>query len=162
MIAVADTSPVSALVRIGRVALLTDLFEQVIVPEEVTAELDAGQAILGDWRIAPGASGIVTRRVGGQLLLRQLASTLHLGEAAAIVLATEMPGAILVMDEEEGRRKARGLDLRVTGTLGLVVEAKRRHRVPSAAVVIDELRRRAGLWLSDEIVRHALELAGER
>jgi predicted nucleic acid-binding protein len=50
MIAVADTSPISALLRIGRLTLLTALFESVLIPCEVGAELDEGKHILGDWR----------------------------------------------------------------------------------------------------------------
>jgi predicted nucleic acid-binding protein len=49
MIAVGDTSPISALLRIGRLTLLTDLFEAVLVPPEVVAELDEGKHVLGDW-----------------------------------------------------------------------------------------------------------------
>lgn len=133
MIAIADTSPISALVRIGRVAMLTGLFDQVLIPPEVAAELDEGKPLLGDWRSAAGASTIATRAVGAQLLLRQLAGLLHRGEAAAIALAAETPGAVLVIDDSDGRDAARRLDLRVTGTLGLIVEAKRRALIPGAA-----------------------------
>jgi predicted nucleic acid-binding protein len=47
MIAVADTSPISALLRIGRLTLLTALFESVLIPREV-----AGAA--GAVSMAPG------------------------------------------------------------------------------------------------------------
>jgi predicted nucleic acid-binding protein len=49
MIAVGDASPISALLRIGRLMLLTGLFESVLVPPEVIAELDEGKRVLGDW-----------------------------------------------------------------------------------------------------------------
>jgi uncharacterized protein len=162
MIAVADTSPISALLRIGRLTLLTALFESVLIPREVVAELDEGKHILGDWRTCAGAAGLSTREIRDRRLFLQLSGALHRGEAAAVVLASETPNAVLVIDESDGRAAGRRLALRVTGSLGVVVEAKRRGLVPEAAPVIQELRTTGALWLSENIVQHTLALAGER
>jgi predicted nucleic acid-binding protein len=48
----------------------------------------------------------------------------------------------------------------VVGTLGLALRAKREGLVPSARSLVEELRR-AGLYLSDGVVRDALALVGE-
>ena len=55
-VVVADTTPLSCLVRIGRADLLTALFPEVRIPSAVAEELDRGAAILGDWRslLLPG------------------------------------------------------------------------------------------------------------
>jgi len=162
MIAVADTSPISALLRIGRLTLLTAIFESVLIPREVVAELDEGKHILGDWRTCAGAAGLSTREARDRRLFLQLSGALHQGEAAAIALASETPNAVLVIDDSDGRAAGRRLGLRVTGSLGVIVEAKRRGLVPEAAPVIRELRTTGALWLSENIVQHALALAGER
>jgi predicted nucleic acid-binding protein len=162
MIAVADTSPISALLRTDRLTLLTSLFEPVLVPPEVVAELDEGKHVLGDWRSRAGAMALSTRDVRNRTLLVQLSGELHRGEAAAIALASEVQGSVLVIDESDGRETARRLGLRVTGTLGVIVEAKRRGQLPQVAPVIEELRTTGALWLGEEIVKHALALAGER
>jgi len=133
----------------------------VWIPPEVAAELDDGGRLVGDWRAAAYSAGIRIRPVRNQTLLQRLAQTLHLGESAAIALASEIPATILVIDELEGRHVARRLGLTVTGTLGLIVSAKRRGVLPAARPVIEQLRQRGGLWLSDAIVQHALALAEE-
>jgi len=161
MIGVADTSPISALLRIRRLSLLTGLFESVLIPLEVAGELDEAAPILGDWRATPGASDLTMRTVGNRTLFLQLCRTRHRGEAAAIALASETAGAVLVIDDSDGRDAAGRLGLRVTGTLGLVVAAKRRGRLSEVAPIIQELRSTGALWLSEAIVQHALSLAGE-
>ena len=81
-------------------------------------------------------------------LLEVLSARLGAGEAEAIAIATEVPNAILVMDDAEGRRAARELGLRVTGLLGALVEAKARGLLSAIGPVLDELVA-AGFWISD-------------
>ncbi len=42
MIVVSDTTPISELVKVGYLYLLYELFEQVLIPQEVYAELTTG------------------------------------------------------------------------------------------------------------------------
>lgn len=70
------------------------------------------------------------------------------------------PGTLAVIDDYAARRCAAVLRLPVKGTLGLALLAKRRGRVAEAAPLVEELRR-AGLYLSDAVIRDALELVGE-
>jgi len=161
MIAVADTSPISALIRIGKLPLLGCLFEQVVIPPEVAAELEDGIATLGNWQQAEGAGILSTRSAANQLMTRELSALLHSGEAAAVAMAAEVSDSILVIDELEGRRVAARLGIRHTGTVGLIVAAKRQGHVASAGPLLQDLREKAKLWLSEELIRHALQLTGE-
>ncbi len=47
---VADTTPLSCLLRIGRTDLLGALFSDLRIPIAVADELDRGGALVGDWR----------------------------------------------------------------------------------------------------------------
>ena len=161
MIAVCNTSPISNLIQIARLSLLPRQFAAVYVPPDVIAELDAGIEVLGEWRSTPGASALQVRAPSEANLLRDLATTLHQGEAAAIALAAELPAAVAVIDELDGRRTADRLSLRYTGTVGILIEAKRRGDIDRVAPLLDDLRSKAGFWLSEAVVRRALDLAGE-
>jgi predicted nucleic acid-binding protein len=48
----------------------------------------------------------------------------------------------------------------VRGTLGLILTAKRRGRIPQARPLLERLRQ-AGMYLSDRIMDQALALVGE-
>jgi len=54
-----------------------------------------------------------------------------LGEASAIALAQEVPNALLIVDDLKGRRLASQLNIRFTGTIGLLITARQRNKVTS-------------------------------
>ncbi|MDR0791908.1 MAG: DUF3368 domain-containing protein, partial [Chitinophagaceae bacterium] len=53
-----------------------------------------------------------------------LESSVDKGEASSIVLALEMPQCLLIIDDIKGRRVASGFGINITGTLGVLVNAK--------------------------------------
>lgn len=57
-------------------------------------------------------------------LKKALKQTLDEGEAAAIVLALEQKADLILMDDYDGRAMARGYNLRVMGTTGILLKAK--------------------------------------
>lgn len=58
------------------------------------------------------------------------------------------------------RGPARRRRVSVRGTLGILVEAKRRGEIPEVAPVVNELRSR-GVWLSERLVGRILVEVGE-
>jgi predicted nucleic acid-binding protein len=50
----------------------------------------------------------------------------------------QLPDPTLVTDDAEGRRVARGFGLRVTGLLGVLIEAKVRGLLPAVGPVLDQ------------------------
>lgn len=100
------------------------------------------------------------RAPAGVRLLQALSGRLGAGESEAIALAAEIPDALLVMDDAEGRRAAHELGLRVTGLLGVLVEAKATGMLAAIAPVLDELVA-SGFWLSEAMRSVVLRSAGE-
>lgn len=121
MAAVADTSSIILLAKVGRLGLLRELYGEVFVPPAVAAELrgkpDAASQEVEAFIESPGC----VRSPGNILLVERLSASLGTGEAEAIALAAEVPGGLLIMDDAEERRVARGLGLRVTGLLGVLI-----------------------------------------
>ena len=88
------------------------------------------------------------------------ARNLHLGEQAAIGVALTMPGAWIIIDEKDGRRVARAMGLRVVGTLGILVEAKRNGLIDKLGPLLMELRRKR-FHLGVELIQAVLRSVGE-
>lgn len=84
------------------------------------------------------------------------------GEAEAIALAAETPRALLLLDERRARLAARKLRLSMTGTLGILLEAKRRALIPSVRSCMDGLMYRTGFRISEALYQRVLYEAGER
>lgn len=94
--------------------------------------------------------------------MRELSATLHVGESAAIALALQIPGSILVIDETDARRAAARLGLRVVGTVGILLRAKEQRLIEKVEPYLRALRTKAHFWLSNDLYNHALIVAGER
>jgi predicted nucleic acid-binding protein len=87
-----------------------------------------------------------------------LAGDLDLGEAAVISLALDLPGATLLLDDLKARRVARRSFIPMTGSLGVLLHAKRPGKLDSVAKAIERIRDHGG-WLADDVVECALALA---
>lgn len=150
---VVDSSPLIALARIDRLALLREMFGEVVVPPAVWREvIAAGLDKVGSQEIA--ASGWIRRQdVMDASAVAELRRDLGAGEAEAIVLARELPSDLLVMDEELGRSAARAHRVRVVGLVGVLVEARKRGLLTDAASIAETLHRKAGFWLSADLRR---------
>lgn len=81
--------------------------------------------------------------------MRAATDHLEAGEQQAIALAIAR-NSILVIDERLGRKAARGLGLTITGSVGILLEAKKRGYLP-AVIPLLEAARQQGYWLSGEL-----------
>jgi len=69
------------------------------------------------------------------------------------------PGYLL-LDDRAGREVAARLNIFTTGLIGLLLVAKEKGFVERVGAHIKELRNN-GYWLSDDIMKTAIKLAGE-
>ena len=119
MIVVSDTTPLNYLILIGQVDLLPRLYQRVLVPEAVAAELQhhfAPQAVRRWIENPPSWLEVHEVDVG-----EAQQTPLDPGELAA--LAEELHADPVLMDDRNGRDEALRRDLRVVGTLGVLADA---------------------------------------
>ena len=83
------------------------------------------------------------------------------GELAAMALALENPTRIVLLDDLLARRTAQVAGLTVWGTLKILLQAKSRRLIPKVEPYIHQLSE-SGMWISDDIRKRILLLAGER
>lgn len=152
MIVVADSSPLIALCRIGRLGVLHDVFGQLIIPDAVWREvIESNPEKMGAHEVM-SAAWIERRSVSDMPLVQLLRQDLGAGESEAIVLAREIQAAVVLMDERRGRAAAKRLGLTCTGLVGVLMEARRLGVVTDPVTVAIELRDIAGFWISDELM----------
>jgi uncharacterized protein len=163
MIVVSDTSPLSNLAIVGRLSILKELYQKVIIPQAVAEELanarDEAQqieAVLSlDWIEVRQATNLETIA-----MLRQ-DCLLDRGESEAIALALELNAGELLIDERLGRREATRLGLSIIGVLGILLMAKSRGLIPAVKPIIDALITEAGFRVSHLLYEEVLKSSGE-
>jgi hypothetical protein len=99
------------------------------------------------------------RRVSEKILAR-IPVDLGRGEREAIALALGVKADLVILDDQGGRLVARDKDLSVTGTIGVLIEAKERGFIPSLRPEIDRLIE-ARMWVSEVFYHRILKEYGE-
>jgi len=131
MIAIINASPLIYLGKIGALSLLPKLFSSCfttnIVKYEVLNQKDAPEYIVliesfSDW--------LIVKEPTNQKLVKKLEELqIHLGEASIITLAKELQTKgeknILIIDDLTAREIACTLEIKASGTLGIIIKAMR-------------------------------------
>lgn len=136
---ICDTSPLQYLHQLGLIHILRDLAERVIVPPAVLDELSQGRSSGYDLPRPERLSWVVVRQPASPSTLR-LVHDLGPGESQVLAVALETPGSVAVLDDRLARREAEVLQLPLTGTLGLLLDAKHTGLVAAVAPLLDRLQ----------------------
>ena len=157
---VSNSGPLIVLSRVNHLDLLANLYGSIVVPNAVFAEVvEAGAGRPGAAEVA-GRSWVVRSGVvppPDPLLSHELGA----GEAEAITLAKSVGAGLLLVDEVKARRLAVLVyGLRVKGTAGVLVEAKRRGFLERVKPIIEEMQAHR-VFLSRKVIERTLKEAGE-
>ena len=85
---------------------------------------------------------------------------LHVGEVEVMILAEEMKADLLIMDDNAAKKTAKFLGMTVTGTLGVLIKAKREGYIEAIKPAIKALIA-DGLFIIEQVQNYVLEEAGE-
>lgn len=158
-IVVVNTTPLIALSLIDRLHFLQALYERVLIPPAVQEEaLRGGSRGIGvaELKQADWIQVVELREPERADML----SDLDRGEAEVLALALEVKADLAIIDERLARRHAKRLGVPLSGTLGVLLRAKRRGLLDQVRPFIEQIRR-GGIRLSNAVVEEALKLAGE-
>jgi len=89
-----------------------------------------------------------------------LSNSLDKGEAAVIQLAIDNNINTVCIDETAGRRIARLNNLKVTGSLGIIISAIKSGEEIDIVRVIDNMKNN-GVWIGKELASKAIRLIDE-
>jgi len=159
-IVLADASPLIGLARVGGLPWLRKLYRTVSITKAVRGEATGAREL-------PGAVAISAALKQGWIrVLRQEWSKpplprLDTGEASTLRAAIALgAGTLVLLDDLEARREAQRLGIAITGTAGIVVEARQAGLIPAARPVFSRLADE-GFHLGDDLVRAVLAELGE-
>jgi predicted nucleic acid-binding protein len=146
---ISDTSCLILLDKIGELKLLNKLFGQIIVTQEIANEF---KQELPNWFIIDEPTNKNYQKI--------LEASLDKGEASAIALAIEQADCLLIIDDYKGRRYAEQLGIKITGTLGVIIDAKISGHIASVKPILDKIKN-TDFRLTSDLEKRVIEKANE-
>ena len=150
---VTNASPLICLGKAGYLDLLLQLPDEIVVPQAVVQEIEAGPA--GD----PAKQFIESGKLPVaevSVLPEILAWDLGKGESAVLSYALSNPGWTAIIDDLAARKCAKSYAIPLRGRLAIIMLAKKKDLIPSAKEGMLALQA-AGLRLDDAVIRFALK-----
>jgi len=162
LIVVSDTSVFTNLAAIGHLHLLQQLYDRIFIPTAVYQELIVYPPVSGTVEVQT-LQWLEVRSVRDRAMVEQLQNRAQLdpGESEAITLALEINADLLLIDERRGRTEANRLGIRITGLLGVLVEAKQRALISAVQPLMDDLIATSQFRVSQALYSQILAIVGE-
>jgi len=156
---ICDTSPIQYLYQLKLLHIIQKLANHVFVPPAVVEEIRIGHSVAVNLPELEELDWVTVRRPISELAL-PLVVNLGPGETEVLMLALEMREAVAVLDDALAREMAETLDLHLTGTLGLLLDAKKAGLISALRPLLDELQS-LRFRLTPRTYSAVLRLAGE-
>ena len=154
---VVNTSPIIALFSaFDDLSFLKNLYSDIIVPLEVKNELLYGNAEYFGAKLFL-QSKVFTLLEEPQDIMPLLIKSLDIGEASVIQTAINLKIDTVCIDEISGRRIANLSDLKVTGSLGIIIKAINNGLNEDIREIIQKMRNN-GIWISEQLEQTATRL----
>jgi predicted nucleic acid-binding protein len=104
---------------------------------------------------------LTVQSVQNSAVVATLKTQMDEGEAEAIALAMELGDVLLILDDKKARRVAQQIGLKVIGTVGMLLRAKRDGVITEIKPLLTALVQ-ADFRISDGVIQEALRLSGEQ
>lgn len=148
-IVISDTSCLILFHKIEEFDLLYKVYTNLITTPEVADEFSEK---LPDWISVVSVKDIKYKEL--------LGTQVDLGEASALALAKEVENPLLLLDDLKARKLAQKLNLKFTGTLGVIHKAKQLGVIERVQPLIDKLLA-TDFRISEHIITELLKLNDE-
>lgn len=148
-IIIADSSSIIILYETDLLHLLHSLFNRMTITKEVENEV---KIVLPEW--------VKVEDLSNKKLVMDLLKELDAGEASSIALAVEYKNSLLIIDEKDDRKVAASLHIQIIGTLGILLQAKRKNLIQSFEESVNKIITK-GFRVSPQLLGQFIKESGE-
>ncbi len=156
---VVNSTPLIVLCGINRLDILQKLYHKIIIPaavyQEVTAKKDSACM-----QLKTAGSWIQVEQVRDYVEKKMYKAKLHDGEVEVMILAQELNADLVIIDDDAAKKTAKYLGLTVTGTLGVLLKAKKQKIIESIYPLLTEMKKN-GFYIDSALENMVLKQAGE-
>ena len=157
---IVNSTPLIVLSNINYLHLLKDLYKDIYIPQavydEVTAKNDSACQ-----QIKNNLKWIYICKIQDQSQKRMYQAKLHDGEVEVMILAQENQNKdLVIIDDNSAKKTAKYLGLTVTGSLGVILKAKKQGLIHSVITLMNQLIQN-GFYITPEVYDFVKDEAGE-
>lgn len=156
---IVNSTPLIALCKAGELLLLKRMYEEITIPEAVYSEIISKSDIVAK-AVRENEDWIKILSVEDKSNRKMYKAKLHDGEVEVMMLAQEIKADVVIIDDYAARKTAEYLGLPLTGTLGVLIKAKRNGFIQKIMPIIDKLTMN-GIYLSEDLKQQVRNLVGE-
>ena len=157
---IVNSTPLIVLCGIGELEILQKLYQEIFIPtavfQEVTAIEDSASM-----QIKAAYEWIHVKSICDNREKKMYKAKLHAGEVEVMILAQEEGANLVIIDDNAAKKTAKYLGLTVTGTLGILLKAKRQGIVEKVSPLLSKMKQN-GFYIDSRIEAFVLEQAGEK
>jgi len=158
-IVIVNTSPLFYLHRLGYFRILEKLYGEIIIPHAVFTELEEGKKFGEDVPDIENFHWIKVKNVTVPSFIKMIPD-LGKGEAEVLALGCEEDNPLLIIDDALARKIASLQKIKLTGTAGVLLKAKKGGYIKDIKSIIEKLKE-AGFYLNDKLIAEMLRISGE-
>lgn len=155
---IVNSTPVIGLANIGKLDILRQMYGAITIPQAVFDEIKSPSV---QRQVNANRDWIRVEQINDASQKQMYRAKLHAGEVEVMILAQEKKADLVILDDNAAKKTAKFLGLRVIGTLGILVLAKKRGYIKEVSPVLDALKR-DGFFVSDDLCDLVLRQADEK
>ena len=157
---IVNSTPIIVLCSIGRLDILKKLYHHISIPtavfQEVTAIEDSASM-----QIRTEQNWIHVKQIQDYSEKKMYKAKLHAGEVEVMILAQQENADLVIIDDNAAKKTAKYLGLKVTGTLGVLLKAKKQGIIEQIQPLLIEMKQH-GFYIDSALENTVLEQAGEK
>lgn len=157
---IVNTTPLIALCHVGQLNLLKQMYGKIMIPYAVYTELSEKKESICKKQVDASLNWIQVEKIDNQMAKSMFKTQLHDGEVEVMILAKEKNADIVIIDDANAKKYAKYLKLPVTGTLGILIKAKRQGYIGELKPIIQEMIEK-NIYISEELMKLCLEQVNE-
>jgi hypothetical protein len=157
---ICNATPLIAFAKIEQLPLMQKVVGRVVIPGAVAEEITNYAGTMAGEINLPQESWIQVESLQSDEQIHLLLPILDRGEAEVIALALEKSARLVLIDELTGRKVAESLQLKVTGSVGLLIRAKEQGAITAIKPLLEAMHE-AGIYFSQRFINAVLQHIGE-
>lgn len=157
---VVNSTPLIILCSIDKLDILKEMYSEIYIPvavyNEVTAKDDSACQ-----HLKAEHSWIHVENIKDVSEKKMYKAKLHDGEVEVMILAQEQKADLVIIDDNAAKKAAKYLGMAVTGTIGVLMKAKKQGIISQIKPLLLEMNEK-GFYISDNLLEDVLHEVKEQ